>query len=414
MRLPALVVVAIACCATPAANAQVDTAFAREVHAEVEKGLDRMQVVSFTARRPRVQFTSEVRAWSDAGGVRKVRTVDRDDSGDVVTEYYFKGGALVFAYEAILGAGAAGKPVTRVEHRQYFREGRMVRWLGGLEKADLAKDPEFARAGRERLAAAAFFRDGARAVRGKPLVATLVNATSGDTSCLLQLRDERGATMDEPADFELCEEPRRFAGRRVSLSWGFANVLAASCQGDVDCGKSDRIALVTAMAPVAAAGAAALPPAPRSWCTSGEEVVFACRAGPKLASVCASKDASRAAGYLEYRFGRPGSREPVEIAVPESRRVPSRAATGENVAFAGGGGSWLRFRQGEYGYVAYSGIGRWGPKGEALSKQGVVVERGGKAVALVTCEERIEDLPARDWYERLGIGTGGGDFDFPG
>ena len=357
-------------------------------------------VVAFTTRLPNVQYRSEVRAWADGADVRKVTATDRDDSGDVVTEYHYEKGALVFAYQAIKGYNAAGKPVTRVEQRQYFREGRMVRWLGGLEKADLAKDPGYAREAKARLAAAAFYRDGAKLVLGKQTAGTLLNTENGDVACYLTLRDKRGAEFMELGDFDICFQKPSPIGKLVQLEYGVDNVIAESCQGNPDCGKSDRVALVTRARPAA-------------LCSGTETVVFACRAGAKLASVCASKDASRTAGYLEYRFGKADPGDPPELVLPDSRTVPARAATGDNVAFSGGGGSWLRFRKGDHAYVAYSGIGKWGPKGETREKQGVVVERGGKAIAHVKCGELVETLAPAD-YEKLGITTAKGEsFAFP-
>jgi hypothetical protein len=59
-----------------------------------------------------------------------------------------------------------------------------------------------------------------------------------------------------------------------------------------------------------------------------------------MASVCASKDAGPGRGYLQYRFGKLDGSEPLEQTLPEGQVVPAKAATGENVPFAGGGGAW--------------------------------------------------------------------------
>ena len=95
--------------------------------------------------------------------------------------------------------------------------------------------------------------------------------------------------------------------------------------------------------------------------------------------------------------------------------MPPKAATGTNVPFAGGGGAWMRFRKGEYAYVAYTGIGKWGPKGETATKAGIVVERGGKAIATLRCkgaDAAGEMGPV--WFEKAGVKAGPDeDFDFP-
>jgi hypothetical protein len=171
-----------------------------------------------------------------------------------------------------------------------------------------------------------------------------------------------------------------------------------------------RIRIVLTLAAFLAAGPA-FSQRPSSLCTAGEDVVFACRTGTKLASVCASKDASRTAGSLQYRFG--PAAQPPEIVLPPAPTLPAKSAVGENVAFSGGGGSWIRFRKGEYGYVAYSGIGRWGPNGQTRTKQGIVVERAGKPIARLECGETHTVLPGADWFDKLGVRTNGEDFDFP-
>lgn len=172
-------------------------------------------------------------------------------------------------------------------------------------------------------------------------------------------------------------------------------------------------AIVAAMLPVTAATAQTANTAQASFCTSEESVVFACRTGGKMVSVCASKSAGPNRGYLQYRFGKPDSAEPLELIVPESHLPPPKVATGESVPFSGGGGSWLRFAKAPVAYTVYSGVGKWGPKGEVRTKSGIVVERQGKAIATLKCAgDRIGEL-GPDWFERVGIKANGQDFDFP-
>ncbi|HKE57402.1 MAG TPA: hypothetical protein VKB46_11890 [Pyrinomonadaceae bacterium] len=53
-------------------------------------------------------------------------------------------------------------------------------------------------------------------------------------------------------------------------------------------------------------------------CDSGEQVIFSCplKRSTKIVSLCASKDLSKQAGYLQYRFGAPGR---IELEFPQSR-----------------------------------------------------------------------------------------------
>ena len=133
-----------------------------------------------------------------------------------------------------------------------------------------------------------------------------------------------------------------------------------------------------------------------------------------MISVCASKDAGPSKGYAQYRFGKPDSKDPLELVLPESELPPSRVAAGENVPFAGGGGAWMRFRKGQLAYTVYSGIGKWGPRGEIREKAGLVVEQSGKQIALLKCNnpKTMGEL-GPVWFEKVGLTSGGQDFEFP-
>ena len=148
------------------ATAQADTAYAREVYGEVQKNLAQMQRLQFNASQPGIPVPAKVTAWSEGKDVRKIQVLAPDDSGDVVVEYYYGKGGLVFVYMAIKGETAAGKQRTGEEHRQYFRDGRMLRWLGGMEKKEIpASNPDFATEARDRLAYSAAYLEGVQMAR---------------------------------------------------------------------------------------------------------------------------------------------------------------------------------------------------------------------------------------------------------
>ncbi len=247
----------------------------------------------------------------------------------------------------------------------------------------------------------------------KPAVATITALQAGDVACYLTLRDEAGKTSEEMAEFEVCETQAELRGRRARLTWTIGNVLADECQGSPDCGKTKRVALVASAKPIGQPlGAKPVEP-PASFCTSGETVVFACPAARKLVSVCATRGASATRGTLQHRFGAADGSAPLEIAIPETDAVPPKAASGAVVPFSGGGGSWLRFRRGAHAYVVYSGIGNWGPNGAKREKQGVTVEKDGRAVAQVRCTGKLTSALGPDWLAAVGITDRGEDFDFP-
>jgi hypothetical protein len=242
---------------------------------------------------------------------------------------------------------------------------------------------------------------------------------NGDVSCVIVLQDDQGREFIESGDFDICFQKPSIVGRRVGLKYRLEKVQADECQGDPRCGKSRLIPLVVearildaksapADQPAAAQGAAQA-----SFCTPLEDVVFACRIGAKLVSVCASKDASRGRGYVQYRFGKPDSRDALELTLPVDRPLPVKAATGESVPFAGGGGVWMRFSKAPFSYTVYSGIGKWGRKGETMTKEGVVVARSGKAIANLKCGGKPAGELGPDWLDKVGIQANGEEFDFP-
>lgn len=257
----------------------------------------------------------------------------------------------------------------------------------------------------------------------KRTTGVVLSLEAGDVACYITLRDDRGKQFQEYAEFDLCEIDG-LVGKRVVLTYTVGEIMADECEGDPECEYTRTVALVRSarVAPRVAAPAPApsLPAAPSSathsgtFCTAAEDVVFSCPTSDgKLVSVCASKGAGRGRGTLQYRSGKPGSRQGLERVLPNTAMIPRIAATGENEPFSGGGGSWLRFRDGIYSYVVYSGIGRWGPNGEPREKQGVVIERSGKMAGNLLCTSRAAGMLGPQWYEALGVETRDDEFYFP-
>ena len=157
---PAAILALALCALLPGrALAQADTAYAREVYAGVQKQLGQMQRTQFNATQPGIPVPSKVTAWSQGKEVRKIQVLAPDPAGDVVSEYYYAKGTLVFAYLVVKG---------ETEHRQYFRDGRMFRWLEGMEKVVRPVDsPAFVQESKDRLAYSASYLEAARKARDK-------------------------------------------------------------------------------------------------------------------------------------------------------------------------------------------------------------------------------------------------------
>ena len=72
---------------------------------------------------------------------------------------------------------------------------------------------------------------------------TIIRRDNGDAACYVTLKDTDGLEFHEMADFSVCEQ-KGLNGQRVKLFYEAANVLAADCEGDMDCGRSDTVILI--------------------------------------------------------------------------------------------------------------------------------------------------------------------------
>lgn len=417
----------VACAvATPTWAAPAEAlAQARAVYAEVNQNAPRMTTTRFRARVPAAAYTSEVLASSEQGQVRRLAVSDPDDSGNVLTDLYFtREGALVFALRTTQGYAPNGQIRTRNEHRLYFEQGRLVHMLTGIDKAAVSPGDPLARTeaaitsgmavALRKAALAPPSTTVAVGAQRKLAEGTVISVEDGDAACYIELADAAGRLHREMADFALCEKPERILNRHVTLTYTVGTVMAAACQGDTRCTQKDTVVLVSRALPSSTlASAGTLPAATRkSWCTGVEHEVFTCHPGDKRVSVCASKGATAQLGQLQYRFG-PANGGPVDLVLPVNATAPARSATGESVGFAAGGGSWLRFRNGNHAYVVYSGIGRWGRNGATEERHGVQVEQNGKGLATLACRKTDVNELAPDWFERMGIAPDAQGFAFP-
>jgi len=82
---------------------------------------------------------------------------------------------------------------------------------------------------------------GARAF-SPPREATVDTLTSGDRACYVTLTDAAGESHAQFATFEICEQ--NIVGQTVQLDYDYVNINAYICQGNLECGLSDRALLI--------------------------------------------------------------------------------------------------------------------------------------------------------------------------
>ena len=74
---------------------------------------------------------------------------------------------------------------------------------------------------------------------------TLQGVTHGDAACYVDLVKADGTSVVFPSDFRFCpgspQDATPLIGKVVTATFEKVKILAAECQGDVDCGKSDEV-----------------------------------------------------------------------------------------------------------------------------------------------------------------------------
>lgn len=140
-------------------------------------------------------------------------------------------------------------------------------------------------------------------------------------------------------------------------------------------------------------------------CTKEESVIFSCKTGQKIVSICATKSISTSSEYPQYRFGRKGS---PEMIFPIEKQQSNADIQANTLRFSGGGGAYIRFSTGQYAYVVYTAIGRgWG------EKAGIVVEKDHKLQAKLTCKKPVLSELGPDFFQQAGLAEDQRGFELP-
>ena len=113
-------------------------------------------------------------------------------------------------------------------------------------------------------------------------------------------------------------------------------------------------------------------------CSADENVMFSCSVGKKTASVCASKDAAKDKGYVQYRFGAIGK---PEMTFP-AKKEPANKNFSLDADICGGtaNASAIKFVKGEYIY---------GVADKACTGGSIEVFKSGKPSASIECTDAV-------------------------
>lgn len=83
----------------------------------------------------------------------------------------------------------------------------------------------------------------------RPARGTVLDLSQGDIACYVVIQAPDGAEQSFPGDFDLCLDTT-VIGRTVALDWTQAQVMAASCEGNMDCTETDTVWLIDRLTPL--------------------------------------------------------------------------------------------------------------------------------------------------------------------
>lgn len=82
------------------------------------------------------------------------------------------------------------------------------------------------------------------AASGKVSTGTITAMQAGDVACYIEFSADDGKQYKEMATFELCEQ-RTLINQKVRFSYRKESVMAADCEGDPECSRSDSVWLIS-------------------------------------------------------------------------------------------------------------------------------------------------------------------------
>lgn len=119
-------------------------------------------------------------------------------------------------------------------------------------------------------------------------------------------------------------------------------------------------------------------------CNKNEKILLNCLSGIKIASICASNDATRSSGYAKYRFGTP---QKIELEFPPQYAPPSASFSFNSIPRPGGSMATISFTNGNHTYLIKDESGH--PPGEETgfeSSTKILIYKGDSRVKEILCE----------------------------
>jgi len=243
-----------------------------------------------------------------------------------------------------------------------------------------------------------------RCIANTSYVGKVKSMQAGDVACYVDLIGDDGKTYQSLANFEICDKTR-LIGKRVNIYYEQGNVMAASCEGDMDCRKTETVWIINKMTEIPEHQNKQYSDVP-SHCFSNEKIIFSCNTNSnKVISVCSAQNSHRNSGYLQYRFGSVGYFP--EYVFPMNHDRASKYFYSGNLMYSGGGGAYLKFINDTYNYVVYTGIGK------GWAKQGMVIQDGDDEIARYACKGTWQSEIGPELFDQLGLNEDEYGFGIP-
>ena len=132
-----------------------------------------------------------------------------------------------------------------------------------------------------------------------------------------------------------------------------------------------------------------------SLCEPGEQVLFSCTIGAKVASVC-----KNTAQDVQYRFGKPGRR--AELLYPQAPGKPADNFFWDSQGYAKGGYEYVTFKNADHVYIIYN-VQKAFSEEEGDTGMGVFVLEDDVLRANLHCKEPRPPTFLADKFKRLGL-----------
>lgn len=239
MRIPVFATLVVASLLIPVTDAGASsdpTAEHKRVYAQINDGLGRMTKQTFELDFPGAPVPPQATVWAENGLPRKVQVLYPGDHGSADEAYYLKpvgdGVQLLFVYASVTTQAVDGGNSTLREHRHYFRDGRMFRWLDESKTPVPQDSGEFKAKEQElldTLSTALEFRplpnsgDKPAASPIKETAGTFVGFEEGDYTYLhLRVGGEEHSFMvlqTDDALERLLNAPERYRGKKITVTW---------------------------------------------------------------------------------------------------------------------------------------------------------------------------------------------------